>query len=112
MRLSREETDDEFDDGGTPMWRQMQADMAAEMPQLPTRKRKAATVRKPTGQVRRVVIAAPKRRHGARVRDPNEAFVGILLLVLFGPFIFLFFATLAVIGYTMINDAITAWLGF
>jgi len=112
MRPSHDETDDEFDDGGTPMWRQMQADMAAEMPQLPTRKRKVASIRKPTGQVRQVVIAVPKQRHIPRGRDPNEAFVRILQLILFGPFIFLFFATLAVIGYIMINDAITSWLGF
>jgi len=108
MRPSRDETDDEFDDGGTPMWRQMQADMAAEMPQLPTRKRRNAPVRKPTGQVRRVVAAVPKQRHSPQVRDPNEAFVGILLLVLVGPFIFLFFATLAVIAYIMINNAIAS----
>lgn len=94
------------------MWRQMQADMAAEMPQLPTRKRKVTPARKPTGQVRRVVTAAPKQKHNLQGRDPNEAFVGILLLILFGPYIFLFFATLAVIAYIMINDAMTSWLGF
>jgi len=112
MRLSRDETDDEFDDGGTPMWRQMQADLVAEMPQLRARQRRTASARKPTGQVRHVVTTAPKQASLGRRMAPHEVSSAAVMLIVLGPVAVYFVIVLAVIAYCLLYDAITAWSGF
>lgn len=94
------------------MWRQLQTDLAAEMPQLPAQRPRMSSTRRPTGQVRHAVATAPKQAsHGRRMAAHDVSSAAVLLIVC-GPVVVYFMIVLAVIAYCLLYDAITAWSGF